>query len=79
LHELVVMCLLINQSYVCLYVLVCMSMDLLCYCVVMTCGFLADVACVLYFAYLRFWYLSPLEQVLVGTPSHSCAPEDGCK
>jgi hypothetical protein len=53
-----------------IYVLVCVSMDLLLYCVVMMCGFLADVVCVLYFVYLWFWYVSPLEQVLVGTPSH---------
>jgi hypothetical protein len=53
-----------------IYVLVCVSMDLLLYCVVMTCGFLADVVCVLYFVYLQFWYVIPLEQALVGTPSH---------
>jgi hypothetical protein len=39
-------------------------MDLLWYCAVMTCGFLADIVCVLYFEYLRFWYVSLLEQVL---------------
>jgi hypothetical protein len=53
-----------------IYVLVCVSMNMLWYCMVMTCGFLADVVCVLYFVYLRFWYVSPLEQVLVGTPSY---------
>jgi hypothetical protein len=53
-----------------LYVLVCVSVGLLWYCVVMACGFLADLLCVLYFVYLRFWYVSSLEQVLVGTPSH---------
>jgi hypothetical protein len=52
-----------------IYVLVCVSMNLLWYRVVMTCGFLAELVCVLYFVYLQFWYVSPLEQVLVGTPS----------
>jgi hypothetical protein len=41
-----------------IYVLVCVSMGLLWYCVVMTYGFLADVVCVLCFMYLRFWYVS---------------------
>jgi hypothetical protein len=50
-----------------IYVLVCVSMGLLWYCVVMTCGFLADIVCVLYFVYLLFWFVSPLEQLLVGT------------
>jgi hypothetical protein len=48
------------------YVLVCVSMGLLWYCVVVTCGLLVDVVCVLYFVYLRFWCVSPLEQVLAG-------------
>jgi hypothetical protein len=67
LNELVVMCVLIKQNMVAsrdIYVLVCVSVDLLWYCVVMTCGFLADVLCVLYFTYLQFWYVSPFEQVL---------------
>jgi hypothetical protein len=46
-----------------IYVLVCVSMDLLWYRVVMMCGSLADVVCVLYFMYLQLWYVSPLEQV----------------
>jgi hypothetical protein len=53
-----------------IYLSMCVSTDLLWYCVVMMCGFLADVVCTLYFVYLRFWYVSPLDQVLVGTPSH---------
>jgi hypothetical protein len=35
--------------------------------VVVTCGLLVDVMCVLYFVYLRFWYVNSLEQVLAGT------------
>jgi hypothetical protein len=31
--------------------------------------FIGNVLCVLYFVYLRFCYVSPLEQVLVETPS----------
>jgi hypothetical protein len=36
-----------------IYVLLCVFMALLWYCVVMMCGFLEDVLCVLYFVELR--------------------------
>jgi cell division septal protein FtsQ len=54
-----------------IYVLVCVEMGLLWYCVVMTCCFLTAVVCVLCFVYLQFWYVSPLEQVLAGTHSRT--------
>jgi hypothetical protein len=53
-----------------IYVLVCVCVCVNGSALVMTCDFLADVVCVLYLVYLRFWYVIPLEQVLIGTPSH---------
>jgi hypothetical protein len=50
-----------------IYVLVCVSMDLLWYRVVMTCGFLADVVCVLYFVYLWFCYVRPASTYTANT------------
>jgi hypothetical protein len=64
-------CVLVNQSYCYLAwylcVGVCVNRSVL-----VLCGydvwFFAGVICVLYFVYLRFWYVNPLGQVLAGTP-----------
>jgi hypothetical protein len=43
-----------------IYVLVCVSLDLFLYCVVMVCGFFADRFCAIV-VYLRFLCVIPLE------------------
>jgi hypothetical protein len=52
-----------------IYVLVCVSLDLFWYCVVMMCGFFADSFCAM-FVYLRFGVLFRWSRYWFGTALH---------